>query len=190
MASSTVAPATMAVRRSSAAVAPINGATMNSDITIRPDIAASTQGKSSHKTATAIATCPAGGRVFTPAHPLTPDSWASPLHFTEFSARSGHVAALATGGTPCTHASGRAVRLRGVRQHRQGGRSVVDIDAELMRRPWMPSVTRASCMTNIAANCRQRHPSTDGYRMHVHMQMSNCTFICKCRSAEIDHRQG
>ena len=51
MASSTVAPATMAVRRSSAAVAPINGATMNSDITIRPDIAASTQGKSSHKTA-------------------------------------------------------------------------------------------------------------------------------------------
>jgi hypothetical protein len=78
MASSTVAPATMAVRRSSAAVAPINGATMNSDITIRPDIAASTQGKSSRKTATAIATCPAGGRVFTPADPLTPDSWASP----------------------------------------------------------------------------------------------------------------
>ena len=26
--------------------------------------------------------------------------------------------------------------------------------------------------------------------MHVHMQTSKCTFICKCRSAEIDHRQG
>ena len=64
----------------------------------------------------------------------------------------------------CTHASGRAVTLPGVRQHRQGGRSVVDIDAELNAAPWMPSVTRASRMTNVAANCRQRHPSADGYR--------------------------
>ena len=62
MVSATVAPAMMAVRRSSAAVATISGATMNSEITIRPDIAASTQGKSSHKTATAIATCPVDGR--------------------------------------------------------------------------------------------------------------------------------
>jgi len=99
MVSTIVAPATMAVRRSSAAVATINGATMNSELTIRPDIAANTQGKSGHETATATAICPAGGRVFTPAHPLTPDSCASPLHFTEFSARSGHAAALATGGT-------------------------------------------------------------------------------------------
>ena len=69
MVSTTVAPAMMAVRRSSAAVAAINGATMNSEITIRPDVAASTQGKSSHKTAIAIAACSACGRdrVFTPA---------------------------------------------------------------------------------------------------------------------------
>src|SRR6516164_7856673 len=71
---------------------------------------------------------------------------------------------------PCTHASGRAVTLRGVRQHQQAGRSAVDIDAELNAAPRMPSVTRASCMTNVAANCSQRHRSADGYQMHVHMQ--------------------
>src|SRR5690242_8862704 len=80
MVSTTVAPAMIAVRRSSAAVATINGATINSEMTIRPDIAASTQGKTSHKAAMAIATCPAGGRdrVFTPAHPLTLVSWLPP----------------------------------------------------------------------------------------------------------------
>ena len=76
MASTTVAPAKMAVRRSSAAVATITGATMNSEITSRPEVAASAQATSRHKTATAIATCPAGGRdrVFTPAHPQAPAS--------------------------------------------------------------------------------------------------------------------
>ena len=62
MVSTTAAPAKMAVRRSSAAVATINGATMNSEITITPDVASSTPDKSSHKAATAIATCPADGR--------------------------------------------------------------------------------------------------------------------------------
>ena len=72
-----------------------------------------------------------------------------PLHFTGFSARSGHAPALAPGGTPCTHASARAVRLPGVRQHRQGGQGVVDIDAELNAAPWMPSVTRTGDMTML-----------------------------------------
>ena len=132
MVSTIVAPAMMAVRRASAAIAAINGATMNSEITIRPDAAASTQGRSSHKTATAMAACPAGRRdsVFTPAL-VDPRFMGFPLHLTGFSARPGHAAALAPRGTPYAHASARAVRAPGVRQHRQGGQGAADIDAEL-----------------------------------------------------------
>ena len=55
----------------------------------------------------------------------------SPPHFTELSARSDYAAALATGGILHTHTPpGRVVRLPDVRQHTQGGRSVVDIAAE------------------------------------------------------------
>lgn len=78
--SKTVATATMAVRRSSAAVAAIKGAMTTSDSTTRLDVTASAQGTSSHKTAAAIATCLAGGHggVFTPPHLLTSAPWASP----------------------------------------------------------------------------------------------------------------
>ena len=66
------------------------------------------------------------------------------------------------------------------------------IDAELNAAPWMPSVTRASCMTNVAANCSKRHRSADGYRTARSHARSNCACICKCKrspSAEIDHHR-
>jgi hypothetical protein len=78
--SETVATATMAVRRSSAAVAAIKGAMTTSESTTGLDVTASAQGTSSHKAAAAIATCLAGGHggVFTPPHLLTSAPWASP----------------------------------------------------------------------------------------------------------------
>jgi len=62
MASATAAPAKMAARRSSATVAAISGATLNSADTFRPVSTLSAPKRSSHRAAAAIATCPADGR--------------------------------------------------------------------------------------------------------------------------------
>ena len=74
MVSTTVTPATKAVRRSSAAITAVNGGMTNSGITIPPDTTSCTPDTKSHKTATAIATYPVGrsARAVTPAHPPTP----------------------------------------------------------------------------------------------------------------------
>jgi hypothetical protein len=123
--------------------------------------------------------------------PVDPRFMGFPLHFTEFSARSGHVAALATGGTLHTRLRSRGQAPR--RPPAPAGRlKCRGIDAELNAAPWMRSVTRASCMTNVAANCSKRHRSADGYRTARSYARSNCVCICKCRrspSAEIDHHR-
>jgi hypothetical protein len=95
-----------------------------------------------------------------------------PLYFTGYSARSRHVAHLlpAVSRHAPLRSRGQASRAR---QYRPGGRSAVDIDAGLNAVPWTPSEPRASCVTNVAANCIQRHPSVDG---------ENCTFIGTCRT--------
>jgi hypothetical protein len=121
---------------------------MNSEITIWPDVAASTQGKTSHKIATAIAACSAGGRgrVFTLAV-VDPSFMSFPLQFTG----SAPGPAMLRHSLPAV--------LPG--QHRQGGRGVVDIDVELsMALTAERDENRRH--DNVAANCSQRHPSSDG----------------------------
>src|SRR5256884_4828708 len=97
-ASATAPPPKTAVRRSSATVAAISGAMLNSDSAVRPVIASSRPDRISHPAAAASATCPADGRdlAVTPAPAGASGLIALLLRFTEFSARfgvcRGHVA--------------------------------------------------------------------------------------------------
>ena len=91
-ASATAAAAKTAVRRSSATVATISGATLNSEITTRPGHASSTLNRSSHTAAAAMATCSADGRdlAVTPAFPLTRAGFIALVPcFTGFAAQFG-----------------------------------------------------------------------------------------------------
>ena len=121
IASATAAPAKTAVRRSSAAVAAISGARLNSEITITPVATWSAPNTTSHKAATAIATCWADGRdrAVTLALPLARAASSRPPCFTEFSARFG------TRGGDVTRRS--EVRACG----RQQRRRVIDTNSAL-----------------------------------------------------------
>ena len=72
----------------------------------------------------------------------------------------------------------------GVRQHRQGGQGVVDIDAELNVAPWIPNVTRTDGMTMLlqiaAGDIRQLTDKPACSYAHAE----------SCRPAGIDHPAG